>query len=421
MGKIGKCCCCPVLSDLPDIILGGMTGGSWANFGGNICCWERVYTYDEEQDFELIRTDVIEEFDSDITSVVEWLKYKQTPFLNYKLTTGETCPEEEEQPAPYDCGTYVKVATTTTRRIEQNKTRHRFYIKKRDVTIRITRGNVSCDEELLEKWVVSIQYRFWSRLGVSQWGGGTGYLSTEINTVFETCFAGTMPSGWLTGTSSSGSASWGTESAVDTERLFVKTKTYTDLPADDTWAAEDANSEDCYMICSFGANSEPAEVVLQSYVAPTYGSCAPSIITQRVLNGYTWDPCVLPATANCSSLACLDCEAFPPTYTRSPGPTIDCSTRVYDRYYVSGNSCTVNTATITPTNAPIEYACGTCDTSATCAEIPDGWFQANVGEACKYTSGTINSQVSLSITFLDVEKRDLVVYEWPTLFIDFNL
>ena len=48
--------------------------GDWENFGGNICCWERVYTYDEEQDFELFYTDVIEDYDLDMTSVVEWLK-----------------------------------------------------------------------------------------------------------------------------------------------------------------------------------------------------------------------------------------------------------------------------------------------------------------------------------------------------------
>lgn len=422
MSSFGKCCCgCPVVEDLPDIILPGMTGGSWGNFDGNICCWERTYTYDDTQDFELIYTDIIEDYDLDMTSVVEWLKYKQTPFLNYKLTTGEACPEEEVQPDPYDCGTYVKVATTTTQRIEQSKTRHRFFVKKRDIKVRITKGNVSCDETLLEKWVVSIVYRFWTRLGFSQWGSGTGYQSTTRSTTFETCFAGTMPSGWTDTSTTSGSASWGTEFTTDTERLFVKTKTYTDLPADDTWDAADANSDDCYMLCSFGANSEPPEVVLQAYVAPSYGTCAPSTVSQNVLSGYTWDPCVLPSTSNCSVLRCLDCDAFPPSYSNSPGPTIDCSARTYDRYYVTSNSCTINTAPITPTNAPIEYTCDTCDTTATCAEIPDGWFQASVGEACKYTSGTINSQVSLSITLTDVEKRDLVVYEWPSLFVDFNL
>jgi hypothetical protein len=441
MGKIGKCCCgtCPTLAELPDIVIAGMTPTSdWTNFGGNACCWERTYTYNTTQEFDFLYEDVIDNYDFNMTSVVEWLKYKQTPFLRYKLSmvpcegvesdplnpdapVAEDCLEEcpgGPQPDPYDCGTYVKVATTTTTRIDQAKSRRRFYIKKRDIRIRITKGDVSCDETPLEKWVVQIRYRFWSRIGSSS----LSYQSTNRNTVFETCFSGGMPIGWGNTSTSTGSPSYGFESTVDTEQVFTKTKTYTTLPSTETWNAADANSSDCYNLCEFDANMGPS-ITLQAYVAPVnISTCSPTITSQSLLSGYTLDPCVLPSISNCSFVECIDCNTSPPTISRSPGPTIDCSAASYNRFIVSANSCTINVAVtaLTPA-ATINYTCDSCFTSLACADIPEGWYQGSVGENCKYIGAAFPSQQSLSLTYIDVEKRDLVTYSWPSLFVDFNL
>lgn len=427
----GCCACgaCPTLDELPDIVLTGMTPtGDWTGFGTNICCWERTYTYDDTQDFVLLQEDIIDNYDFNMTSVVEWVRFKRTPYLSYRLGFEpcegdpeseclEPCPEGP-QPDPYDCGTYVKVATTTTTRIDQAKTRLRFYIKKRDVRIRITKGNVSCDENLLEKWVVQIRYRYWSRVGSSE----LTYQSTTRNTVFETCFSGGMPTGWGNTSTSIGSPSYGFESTVDTERFFIKTKTYDELPATDTWLSTDEDSDDCYNICGFDPNFGPS-ATLQAYVAPVnISTCNPTISAQSLLSGYTLDPCVLPSTTNCSFIQCIDCTTSPPTLSQSAGPTIDCTAASYNRYIVSANSCTINVAvTALSPSATINYTCDSCFTGLLCADIPEGWYQGSVGENCKYIGGAFPSQQSLSLTYTDVEKRDLVTYSWPSLLVDFNL
>ncbi len=484
-------CCkdtCPTVADLPDIQFAGMTGGSWTNLGFNACCWQRTYTFNEEQPWEFITEELTTNLDQETTSVVEWLVLRQVPQQSYRLSLvpcpppdpeplasilqeGEPPLEDPDLPPPeeppvdpppdpdpdpdppppdpdpdpelcleecpstlpsYDCGTYVQAAVTTSYLLTQYKVRKQFYARQRDITVRISRGDVSCNPEEPEiKWVVQIQRRYWSRVTTSEWV----YTQRTQNTVVNPCFSWTPSLGWANLSTTSGSQSWINIVPIDTERIWTKTKTYTELPETDTWLYSDPTPTDCYMICAFAG--ENTRTQLQAYQAPVYVNCSPTVVPYPLRPGYTLNPCIPPGFGlACSFVSCIYCETSPPTLTRVPGATIDCSGAGITSYVVSNlSNCTlmpsmaIDSGVFGIPRSRFEYICGDPCIEVGCPDIPSGWYQPYLQEKCYYgpridvfwgISG-VASQVSLVHDYLNVTQQSLINYDWTPLLVDFNL
>jgi hypothetical protein len=444
MGKIGKCCCveCPTLEELPDISIAGMTPtGDWDNsVGGNICCFERTYEYDEEQEWVLALEDITVDRRLNATSVVEWLKFKQTPLMYYRLSRVdggdfEECPTEgDTQPDPIDCGTYVRCAVTTDECINEYRERTKFWKKQRDVIVRITKGNVSCTATPVEKWVVQVEQRFWWSQVSAIWGTAFGYFFRSRNTVFETCFSGTMPTGWTNTSSSSGSLSWsndlGPEDGTITEDFVVKTKTYTTLPDLDTFSSSDADPTDCWVICSIFEQDKEDRSCIQTEEIFSIVTCTTNVVENVLLDGFTSTPCT-GAISNpsapfqvrpgvCSRNVCIQCGGGSDDIwaidSVVAGPTIDCEDREYIGYRVT-SSCDVcsNVVTLTTPTASINYTCGpACNDGSTgdCDTIPFGWYEHFTEERCKYSGGAVASQLSFDFEYINEERQSDVCHDF---------
>jgi hypothetical protein len=444
MGKIGKCCCgeCPTLEELPDISIAGMTpAGDWDNsVGGNICCFERTYEYDEEQEWVLALEDITVDRRLNATSVVEWLAFKQTPLMYYRLSRVdggdfEECPTEgDTQPDPIDCGTYVRCAVTTDECINEYRERTKFWKKQRDVIVRITKGNVSCTATPVEKWVVQVEQRFWWSQVNAIWGTAFGYFFRSRNTVFETCFSGTMPTGWTNTSSSSGSLSWsndlGPEDGTITEDFVVKTKTYTTLPDLDTFSSSDADPTDCWVICSIFEQDKEDRSCIQTEEIFSIVTCTTNVVENVLLDGFTSTPCT-GAISNpsapfqvrpgvCSRNVCIQCGGGSDDIwaidSVVAGPTIDCEDREYIGYRVT-SSCDVcsNVVTLTTPTASINYTCGpACNDGSTgdCDTIPFGWYEHFTEERCKYSGGAVASQLSFDFEYINEERQSDVCHDF---------
>jgi uncharacterized repeat protein (TIGR01451 family) len=444
MGKIGKCCCveCPTLEELPDISIAGMTPtGDWDNsVGGNICCFERTYEYDEEQEWVLALEDITVDRRLNALSVVEWLKFKQTPLMYYRLSRVdggdfEECPTEgDTQPDPIDCGTYVRCAVTTDECINEYRERTKFWKKQRDVIVRITKGNVSCTATPVEKWVVQVEQRFWWSQVSAIWGTAFGYFFRSRNTVFETCFSGTMPTGWTNTSSSSGSLSWsndlGPEDGTITEDFVVKTKTYTTLPDLDTFSSSDADPTDCWVICSIFEQDKEDRSCIQTEEIFSIVTCTTNVVENVLLDGFTSTPCT-GAISNpsapfqvrpgvCSRNVCIQCGGGSDDIwaidSVVAGPTIDCEDREYIGYRVT-SSCDVcsNVVTLTTPTASINYTCGpACNDGSTgdCDTIPFGWYEHFTEERCKYSGGAVASQLSFDFEYINEERQSDVCHDF---------
>jgi uncharacterized repeat protein (TIGR01451 family) len=444
MGKIGKCCCveCPTLEELPDISIAGMTpAGDWDNSeGGNICCFERTYEYDEEQEWVLALEDITVDRRLNATSVVEWLKFKQTPLMYYRLSRVdggdfEECPTEgDTQPDPIDCGTYVRCAVTTDECINEYRERTKFWKKQRDVIVRITKGNVSCTATPVEKWVVQVEQRFWWSQVSAIWGTAFGYFFRSRNTVFETCFSATMPTGWTNTSSSSGSLSWsndlGPEDGTITEDFVVKTKTYTTLPDLDTFSSSDADPTDCWVICSIFEQDKEDRSCIQTEEIFSIVTCTTNVVETVLLDGFTSTPCT-GAISNpsapfqvrpgvCSRNVCIQCgggsDDIWAINSVVAGPTIDCEDREYIGYRVTSTcDVCVQVATLTTPTASINYTCGpACNDGSTgdCDTIPFGWYEHFTEERCKYSGGAVASQLSFDFEYINEERQSDVCHDF---------
>lgn len=443
MGKIGKCCCveCPTLEELPDISIAGMTPtGDWDNsVGGNICCFERTYEYDEEQEWVLALEDITVDRRLNATSVVEWLKFKQTPLMYYRLSRVggdfEECPTEgDTQPDPIDCGTYVRCALTTDTCVQEYRERTKFWKKQRDVIVRITKGNVSCTATPVEKWVVQVEQRFWWSQVSAIWGTAFGYFFRSRNTVFETCFSGTMPTGWTNTSSSSGSLSWsndlGPEDGTITEDFVVKTKTYTTLPDLDTFSSSDADPTDCWVICSIFEQDKEDRSCIQTEEIFSIVTCTTNVVETVLLDGFTSTPCT-GAISNpsapfqvrpgvCSRNVCIQCGGGSDDIwaidSVVAGPTIDCEDREYIGYRVTSTcDVCVQVATLTTPTASINYTCGpACNDGSTgdCDTIPFGWYEHFTEERCKYSGGAVASQLSFDFEYINEERQSDVCHDF---------
>jgi len=451
MGKIGKCCCgeCPTLEELPDISIAGMTpAGDWDNSeGGNICCFERTYEYDEEQEWVFVLEDITLDQRLNATSVVEWLKFKQTPLMYYRLSRVdggefEECPTEgDTQPDPIDCGTYVRCALTTDTCVQEYRERTKFWKKQKDVIVRITKGNVSCTETPSEKWVVQVEQRFWWSQVSAIWGTAFGYQSRSRSTTFETCFSGTMPTGWTNTSSSSGSLSWsndlGPEDGVITEDFVVKTKTYTTLPDLDTFSTADPDPTDCWVICSIFEQDKEDRSCIQTEEVYAIVTCTTDVVENVLLEGFTSIPCtgaianpsapfrVIPGV--CSRNVCVQCGGVSDDIWNInsvvAGPTIDCEDREYIGYQVTSTcDVCVQVATVTTPTASIEYTCGdACNNGSTgdCDTIPFGWYDHFTEEKCNYSGGAVASQVSFDFEYINEDRQSDVCHDFIDLILVF--
>jgi hypothetical protein len=445
----GCCDCgtCPTIEELPDITIDGMTPtGDWDNtVGGEPCCFQRTYEYDDEQDWVLVLEDITVDRRLNATSVVEWLKFKQTPLMYHRLSRVdggdfEECPTEgDTQPDPIDCGTYERCAVTTDTCVQEYRERTKFWKKQRDVIVRISKGNVSCTETPQEKWVVQVEQRFWWSQVSAIWGTVFGYNFRSRSTAFETCFTGTMPTGWTNTSSSSGSQSWsndlGPEDGTITEDLVVKTKTYTTLPVDDTFSAADPDPTDCWVICSIFEQDKEERSCIQTEEIFSVVTCTTEVVETVLLDGFTSVPCTgtianpsVPfrvAPSVCSRNVCVQCGgAFDNIWAINsvvPGPTIDCEDREYIGYRVTStcNVC-VQVVTLATPSASIDYTCGpACNNGTTgdCSTIPFGWYEHFTEERCKYSGGAVASQLSVDFEFIDEERQSDVCHD----FIDITL
>jgi hypothetical protein len=443
----GCCDCgtCPTIEELPDITIDGMTPtGDWDNSeGGNPCCYQRTYQYNTAQDWVLVLEDITLDRRLNATSIVEWLKFKQTPLMYYRLSRVdggdfEECPTEgETQPDPIDCGTYERCAVTTDTCIREYRERTKFWKKQRDVIVRITKGNVSCTETPVEKWVVQVEQRFWWSQVSAIWGTAFGYQSRSRSTTFETCFSGTMPIGWTNTSSSSGSQSWsndlGPEDGTITEDLVVKTKTYATLPVDDTFSAADSDPTDCWVICSIFEQDKDERSCIQTEEIFSVVTCTTDVVENVLLDGFTNLPCtgtisacgnrVIPGACTCN--VCIQCGGVSDDIwainSYVPGPTIDCESREYIGYRVT-STCDVcaQVATLSTPFASIDYTCGpACNNGTTgdCSTIPFGWYEHFTEERCKYSGGAVASQLSFDFEFIDEERQSDVCHD----FIDITL
>lgn len=447
MGKIGKCCCgtCPTIEELPDLTIAGMSpSGPWDNsVGGNICCFERLYEYDEEQEWVFVLEDITLDSRLNATSVYEWLKFKQTPLMYYRLSRVdggdfEECPTEgETQPDPIDCGTYVRCAVTTNTCVREYRERTKFWKKQKDVIVRITKGNVSCTETPVEKWVVQVEQRFWWSQVSAIWGTAFGYESKSSSTVFEPCFSGTG----LTNTSSTtGSLSWSNDLGPDdgfiTDDFVVKTKTYTTLPDLDTFSSSDADPTDCWVICSIFEQDERDRSCIQTEEVYSIGTCTTDVVEKVLLEGFTSIPCTaignpsapFRVTPNvCSRNVCIQCGGVSDNIWNInsvvAGPTIDCEDREYIGYRVTSTcDVCVQVVTSTTTFATIDYTCGpSCNTGFTgdCDTIPFGWYQHFEAESCKYIGGAVASQLSFDFEYIDEARQSDVCHDFIDLILVF--
>jgi hypothetical protein len=122
------------------------------------------------------------------------------------------------------------------------------------------------------------------------------------------------------------------------------------------------------------------------------------------------------------------CEDSPPTITRVPGSTIDCSGAGITSYVVTNKEGCITLPSIAEdrgvfglVSAIAGYTCGPPCVEIGCPDIPAGWYQAYLQERCYYENRAIASQLSFDIDYINVTEQSLINYDWTPLLVDFNL
>jgi|688.fasta_scaffold05862_17 hypothetical protein len=458
----GKNNCCKICLPPPNIILPGMTPvGDWYNIGLDLCCWERVYNYNDAQPWVLISDYISWDYRSESTSVVEYLEFRQERQKWYRLALDyygnpEECPVLPTIP-DYDCGTWVPAATRTIEALSFAKERYRYWTKQKNIVVRYGHKDIACDEEPdTRKFIVQIQQNFWwSYLRHQNYnsapGVNEGWRSSYI---LETCFdwITSAPSSWThdsypttEDTPWVPSLSLTADDGIITESFVVKTKVYDEMPESDTWTVSDPHTLECWSFCSgFEQMINPIDCI-QEYVPSVTYDCTPTNSQHDIAPPFTRTPC--PSGACNASCSCYSCVYCPPpacegcpipsgSITNYPAATIDCSARTF-LIDILTISCeypltaipNAGLATYNPlflNSRKFEYDCGPACVNITCTTVLSGWYYpVTEGERCWYlppgNGWTAETQVSFDYDIYSTYHTPAICQNFITLNVDYNL
>ncbi len=444
MSSFGKCCCgCQAP---PDILIEGMTGGEWVQSIDNPCCWYRIYTYDDDQDWVLVSDEIIRENRVEYTSVIEYLEFRRDPAPVYRVAIGSGGIPEDCATLPtypfIDCGTWVKAATRTIHGLEFQKDRQRFWTKQKDIRINYSHSDIACDEHPdTKKFIVQVKQNFWwSFLPQSNYTGisGTGNDGYDSSVVLEPCFgwiSGSPPAGFVNSTyPPTESTPWlppitDPDDATVTLSFVVKTKVYDELPEADIFAVGDEHTLECWSFCAdFEQMIRPIDCIQDAVPVETC-DCLVSDAQYNIA------PTFSPVGSIYTCWYCPDSSGVGQTFTNYPAVTPDCSANSYliDIVTISCDGDLAAVGLILATHTPLFpkadrlfYNCGPACEALTCASTVFGWHIASNGaEKCSYpvssSDQTLDSQVSLDLDVICNAQKSDVCHSFITVTLDFNL
>lgn len=461
----GKNNCCRGCLPPPDMIIPGMTPtGDWYNIGLDLCCWERVYTYDDAQPWVLVADYISRDYRSESTSVVEYLEFRQERQKFYRLPLSlygepEECPVLPTIP-DYDCGTWVPAATRTIETLAFAKDRYRYWTKQNNVIVRYAHKDIACDEEPdTRKFIVQIQQNFWwsylrhqNYNGIFGIGLNGGYRSSYV---LEPCFnwmVSELPDWTHDSYPTSENTPWQpplddftADDGIISSSFVVKTKVYNEMPESDIWTVSDPHILGCWSFCSgFDQLIRPIDCI-QEYIPSVTYNCDVTTNHPDIAPPFTLTPC--PPGACNASCSCYSCVYCPPplcegcpvpsgSITNYPASTIDCSARTYLIDILTVN-CEfplteipyAGLARYNPlflNSRKFKYDCGDPCVNITCTTVLSGWYYpVTESERCWYlppgNGWTAETQVSFTYDIYSTYNTPAICQNFITLNVDYNL
>ncbi len=158
MGGHGRCCCgeceCLAVGDLPNISISGMTGGAWQQ---TECCWTKTFTFNTAQAVTTVCLPVHSKSDYTVTCEAD-IYAMRAPLPPLFLDACEDWPLPIEycctQDAPYLIGSREATCKGTWQQ------RMRVSYKAKDIVVKASRQNYSCDGVPACKLVLYATYNY---------------------------------------------------------------------------------------------------------------------------------------------------------------------------------------------------------------------------------------------------------------------